>query len=382
MPAPLVVYQGVKLARQVTQDRRVRWAALATAVGGLAVLFLAAAVALPLMAIQPPDVTGAAKKAPLPIVTGGPVAGIPAVSYAALILASQGSLAVAGCHVSVPVLGGVMGIESGYGTFGGSQPDPVTGLVTPPIYGPALDGRPGFELIYNDDYGRSLGVVGVFAKAVGPTQFLPNTWLALGRDGSGDGVADPQNIYDAAMSTAAYLCAHGYVEGDDAKTRLAIFRYNPSFTYVALVLERAAFLATVLTTAPPPGPLPGLTTVGGITVASEIAGPLAALLAAAEVDGLHLGGYGYRTYQDQVDLRRKNCPAGYDIFNGSSEGCRPPTARPGYSNHEKGLAIDFNSNGVSLSGGGRAFQWLAAHAATYGFHNLPSEPWHWSTTGA
>jgi D-alanyl-D-alanine carboxypeptidase len=24
---------------------------------------------------------------------------------------------------------------------------------------------------------------------------------------------------------------------------------------------------------------------------------------------------------------------------------------------------------------------LAAHAPTYGFRNLPSEPWHWSTTG-
>ncbi len=26
-------------------------------------------------------------------------------------------------------------------------------------------------------------------------------------------------------------------------------------------------------------------------------------------------------------------------------------------------------------------QWLAANASSYGFYNLPSEPWHWSTTG-
>ena len=28
-----------------------------------------------------------------------------------------------------------------------------------------------------------------------------------------------------------------------------------------------------------------------------------------------------------------------------------------------------------------AFVWLAANAGRFGFSNLPSEPWHWSTTG-
>ena len=28
-----------------------------------------------------------------------------------------------------------------------------------------------------------------------------------------------------------------------------------------------------------------------------------------------------------------------------------------------------------------AVQWLNAHGATYGFYNLPSEPWHWSVNG-
>jgi D-alanyl-D-alanine carboxypeptidase len=30
----------------------------------------------------------------------------------------------------------------------------------------------------------------------------------------------------------------------------------------------------------------------------------------------------------------------------------------------------------------KAFKWMAAHAGTYGFVNLPSEPWHWSITGS
>jgi LAS superfamily LD-carboxypeptidase LdcB len=62
--------------------------------------------------------------------------------------------------------------------------------------------------------------------------------------------------------------------------------------------------------------------------------------------------------------------------------CRPPTARPGTSQHEKGLAIDFTYNGRLIrSRSSAGYQWLAANAAAYGFKNLPSEPWHWSTTG-
>lgn len=47
-------------------------------------------------------------------------------------------------------------------------------------------------------------------------------------------------------------------------------------------------------------------------------------------------------------------------------------ARPGYSNHQSGLALDLN---MHLSG---VSSWLASHAATYGFRRtVPSENWHW-----
>ncbi|MGI9596067.1 MAG: M15 family metallopeptidase [Acidimicrobiales bacterium] len=65
-----------------------------------------------------------------------------------------------------------------------------------------------------------------------------------------------------------------------------------------------------------------------------------------------------------------------------SSQCRPPTARPGRSQHERGLAIDFTYNGGSISTrSNKGFKWLNANAATYGLKNLASEPWHWSTTG-
>jgi LAS superfamily LD-carboxypeptidase LdcB len=52
--------------------------------------------------------------------------------------------------------------------------------------------------------------------------------------------------------------------------------------------------------------------------------------------------------------------------------------RPGQSQHEVGLAIDFNS---CSSRGTACFGWLAGNASRFGFYNLPSEPWHWSING-
>ncbi len=123
-----------------------------------------------------------------------------------------------------------------------------------------------------------------------------------------------------------------------------------------------------------------IVSVRGIQVSSSIASQLAALLAAADAAGLSLSGGGYRSPQAQLAVRRANgCP---DIYNSPASSCRPPTARPGSSMHERGLAIDFQCNGSLIgSRGSPCFQWMAANAGRFGFSNLPSEPWHWSTTG-
>ena len=126
-----------------------------------------------------------------------------------------------------------------------------------------------------------------------------------------------------------------------------------------------------------------LTTVRGITVASSIAPQVAALLDASVAAGLKLGGGGYRDSAEQVALRRAHCgTSNYDVYEKPASECSPPTARPGYSMHEQGLAIDFTNNGSLItSQSDPAFVWLAANAGRYGLYNLPSEPWHWSTTG-
>jgi hypothetical protein len=130
-------------------------------------------------------------------------------------------------------------------------------------------------------------------------------------------------------------------------------------------------------------PRPPLTTVGGITVNSRIAESLRGLLAAASSAGFRLGGYGYRDINAQIQLRRQNCGTSeYAIWQMPADSCSPPTARPGYSMHEQGLAVDFQSNGSFInSRSNPAFGWLAANAGRFGFTNLPSEPWHWSNPG-
>lgn len=136
-------------------------------------------------------------------------------------------------------------------------------------------------------------------------------------------------------------------------------------------------------TPPPDGSRPPLTTVGGITVASSIAEQLRQLLAAASAAGINLGGYGYRDINVQIQLRRQNCgTSDYAVWHAPADSCRPPTARPGYSMHERGLAIDFQANGSFInSRSNPGYIWLAANAGRFGFLNLPSEPWHWSVSG-
>jgi hypothetical protein len=132
-----------------------------------------------------------------------------------------------------------------------------------------------------------------------------------------------------------------------------------------------------------PGPPPELATTHGITVNKSIVQQVDAMLDKAEADGMRFTGSGWRSYETQVSLRRQNCgTTNYDIYYRPSSECSPPTARPGYSMHEQGLAIDFAESGSVLqSHDDPGWIWLNANAGAFGFSNLEVEPWHWSTTG-
>jgi LAS superfamily LD-carboxypeptidase LdcB len=124
--------------------------------------------------------------------------------------------------------------------------------------------------------------------------------------------------------------------------------------------------------------------VRGFTVHAGIADDVEAMLAAAAADGITFGGSAYRSTERQIQLRIANCgPTNYDIWYRPAGTCSPPTAVPGRSLHEQGRALDLTFEGrLITTRANRGFQWLAANAASFGLFNLPSEPWHWSTTGA
>ncbi|MGD8166779.1 lytic transglycosylase domain-containing protein [Herbiconiux sp. P16] len=127
-------------------------------------------------------------------------------------------------------------IESGHGTHGGSAIRASDGVTSPRILGPALDGGE-FDAIDDTDAGALDGDTGG-DRAVGPMQFIPSTWLSWGADGSGDGIADPQQIDDASLAAARYLCHYGAL--DDAATwRTAVFAYNHVESYVDSVAATA-----------------------------------------------------------------------------------------------------------------------------------------------
>lgn len=126
-----------------------------------------------------------------------------------------------------------------------------------------------------------------------------------------------------------------------------------------------------------------LCTVGGITVNVAIEGNVKAVLDGGGAAGLTYAGAGYRSYDSQVQLRKQHCGTSYyDIYEKPSGQCSPPTATPGNSMHEWGLAVDFTCNGSLIRDkNSRCFGWLEENQGLHKLLNLPSESWHWSPTG-
>ncbi|MEB3981213.1 lytic murein transglycosylase [Mycobacterium sp. 663a-19] len=183
---------------------------------------------------------GSASAPPPPMIVNAPGAlGIPMIALSAYRSAEQKMAVEApGCGVSWNLLAGIGRIESGHA--GGGAVD-ARGTAVVPIYGPALDGTlPGNEVILQSSVGNRV----TYARAMGPMQFLPGTWARYASDGKGDGTADPQNLFDATLAAARYLCAGGLNLRDPAQVMAAILRYNNSMPYAQNVLGWAAAYAT------------------------------------------------------------------------------------------------------------------------------------------
>lgn len=140
------------------------------------------------------------------------------------------------CRIGWNTVAAIGFIESAHGSHGGGTLT-TAGQASRPIIGPSLNGE-GFAAIPDTDAGALDGDAR-WDHAVGPMQFIPSTWQLAGRDGNGDGEADPLNIDDAALSAASYLCAGGRDLTTATGWTDAVFSYNQSDSYVVQVRDQA-----------------------------------------------------------------------------------------------------------------------------------------------
>jgi membrane-bound lytic murein transglycosylase B len=176
----------------------------------------------------------AAERAPA---LGIPVAALEAYAYAARVAEVENPE----CHLEWTTLAGIGEVESHHGTYRGATIAP-NGDVKPPIRGVRLDGTNGNREILDNDGGELDGDP-THARAMGPMQFIPETWGHYGVDANNDGVISPDNFDDAALSAAGYLCWTGK---DLAKPRgwvKALRAYNDSDSYARIVRDWATAYA-------------------------------------------------------------------------------------------------------------------------------------------
>ncbi len=150
--------------------------------------------------------------------------------------ARVGELAPTCAGMAWPILAGIGAVESAHA---GGRTVAANGDVTPQVVGPRLDGSGvgGNVTPITDTDGGALDGDLEYDRAVGPMQFLPETWTRWARDGNADGTDDPHNIFDATLGAAAYLCGSEPADlTDRAQLTAAITRYNNSASYVADVL--------------------------------------------------------------------------------------------------------------------------------------------------
>lgn len=158
--------------------------------------------------------------------TGIPQRALAGYAGASLALANENPQ----CHLGWSTLAALGWIESGHGTHAGSR-IANDGVTTPAVFGPALDGTIYAAVTSTD---TSTG----WDRAMGPLQFISSTWASWGADGNGDGVADPQQIDDAALAAGRYLCHYGDLSNPDI-WRTAVFAYNHVTSYVDSVAAKA-----------------------------------------------------------------------------------------------------------------------------------------------
>ena len=136
------------------------------------------------------------------------------------------------CGLSWNTLAAIGYAESRHGTHDGSAVSP-DGTVAPPIFGIALVGGATANIPDSDE--GAIDGDGQIDRAVGPMQLIPQTWRNWHADANGDGVEDPQNIDDATMASANYLCRASGDMATEAGWSAGIAAYNSDPAYAVII---------------------------------------------------------------------------------------------------------------------------------------------------
>lgn len=162
--------------------------------------------------------------------------GIPPRALAAYAGADLHAREAFGCEVGWNSLAAIGLVETEHGTIRGGTIG-EDGRAMPRIVGIPLDGTTTDALPDTDD--GELDGDDRWDRAVGPLQFIPQTWEQWGADGSGDGAADIDQIDDAALTAARYLCEARGSMGDPESWIASVRSYNDSGEYQRRVAEAA-----------------------------------------------------------------------------------------------------------------------------------------------
>jgi membrane-bound lytic murein transglycosylase B len=141
------------------------------------------------------------------------------------------------CGVQWWAIAGISRVEGHHGSYGGAVLDDV-GDSMPRIIGIQLNGTNQTQVVPDTD-GGALDGDPAYDRAIGPMQFIPQTWATFAADGNDDGSATPFNLYDATLAAAHYLCRASGGLAAEPGLRAAYFSYNHSDAYVARVLTFA-----------------------------------------------------------------------------------------------------------------------------------------------
>ena len=170
------------------------------------------------------------------VVSGASSNGIPAPALSAYQRGAQIiDAADKSCNIPWELIAAIGRVESDHGRYGGNTLT-ESGVSKPGIFGIALNGKNGTQAVQDTDGGQ-LDQDTVFDRAVGSMQFIPSTWQVVKVDADGDNKRNPQDIDDAALATAVYLCSGKDNLSNRKGQEAAVYRYNHSQDYVNLVLR-------------------------------------------------------------------------------------------------------------------------------------------------